>query len=61
MKLFVVTYSGLWLGGKAIVFAENEEQALSLVREDPTTVEFENVTIEEIKAEGIIHNDNGNY
>ena len=61
MKLFDIRYKGLWLGGKSLVFAENEEQALSLVREDPTTVGFENVTKEEIKAEGIIHNDNGDY
>lgn len=61
MKLFVVTYSGLWLGGKAIVFAENEKDALDQVRNDSTTVEFKNVTVQEIRAEGIIHNDNGDY
>lgn len=61
MKLFVINYDGLWLGGKAIVFAENEKDALDQVRNDPTTVEFKNVKIEEVKAEGIIHNDNGDY
>lgn len=61
MKLFDIRYKGLWLGGKALVFAENEEEALNLLRADPDTVMFENVTIEEIKAEGVIHNDNGDY
>lgn len=61
MKLFKVNYSGLWLGGKALVLAEDEEQAISLVREDSHTVEFKNIVVEEIQAEGVIYNDNGDY
>ena len=34
MKLYLVTYSGLWLGGEAIVFAEYELEAVALVEND---------------------------
>ncbi len=61
MKLFKINYNGLWLGGKALVLAEDEEQAISLVREDSSTVEFKNIVVEEIQAEGVIYNDNGDY
>lgn len=61
MKLFEVRYRGLWLGGKSIVFAENKEEAIELVRCHPNTVEFTDVLVNEIEVGGIVHNDNGDY
>lgn len=62
MKLFVVNYKGLWLGGKAIVWADTEDQAIELVRQDPNTQEFTNISVEEIPpGTVVIHNDNGDY
>lgn len=62
MKLFEVRYSGLWLGGKAIVWANSPEEAIETVRCDSATIEFTNVRVSEIPEDLIvIHNDNGTY
>lgn len=61
MKIFRVNYSGLWMGGVAIVIAETKEDAIEQVRNHRSTVEFENVTVEELPSSGVVYNDNGDY
>tara|TARA_R110000851_G_scaffold108264_1_gene229396 strand:- start:436 stop:621 length:186 start_codon:yes stop_codon:yes gene_type:complete len=61
MKLYLVTYSGLWLGGEAIVFAEYELEAVALVENDDRTVRFTSVKAEELPMTGVIYNSNGDY
>jgi hypothetical protein len=60
-KLFFVKYDGWWLGGRALVFADNAEQAIQLVKEDKDTYSFKDVSVEEIEADGVVYNDNGDY
>jgi hypothetical protein len=60
-KLFFVRYDGLWLGGRALVFADNAEQAIELVKNDADTCSFKDVSAEEIEADGVVYNDNGDY
>ena len=61
-KFWLVTYSGLWLGGKAVVVAETADEAIELVKNDAGTQNFKKATAEEIKPEnGVLYNDNGNY
>ena len=59
-KIYEVCYSGLWLGGHAIVCAESAEEAKLLIENDPSTVEFKNVVVNEIEGP-IYYNDNGDY
>lgn len=64
MKAYIVTYHGLWMGGVAVVLAENEEAARQMVSEDAQTVAFENVEVEEvgsIRKPRVVYNWNGNY
>lgn len=61
MKIFKVNYSGLWLGGIAIVVAETAEEAVELARNHRSSIEFENVTVEELPSSGVVYNDNGDY
>ena len=59
-KIFEVRYDGLWLGGKAIVKAVDEQDAIEKVANDAYTVEFENVRVTEVKGD-VLYNDNGDY
>lgn len=61
MKPYLVRYKGLWMGGKAIVFANNESEAVEKVRGDSATIDFTNIQCEELPCDGVIYNDNGNY
>jgi hypothetical protein len=61
MDAYLVTYKGLWLGGKAIVIAENQDHALQLVKDHETTGRFTSVTVELLPSSGVIYNDNGDY
>ena len=62
MKAFVVRYNGLWLGGKAVVLAEDENEAKQLVRQHRLTVDFEDVEVDAVPHfEQVLYNDNGNY
>lgn len=61
MKIFRVNYSGLWMGGVAIVIAETKEDAIEQVRNHRTTLEFKNVTVEKLPSSGVVYNDNGDY
>lgn len=65
MKAYLVTYDGLWLGGSAVVLAENEDHAKSLVATDPKTVSFKRVKAElitaDLSAPAVLRNDNGDY
>ncbi|WDR22140.1 hypothetical protein PJM41_0055 [Salmonella phage vB_SenS_UTK0009] len=61
MKIFRVNYSGLWMGGVAIVIAEAKEDAIEQVKNHRSTIEFENVTVEELPSSGVVYNDNGDY
>ena len=56
--IFKITYAGSWLGGVAIVKADCETQALSIVANDKHTVNFKHVAIKEITS-GLIYNENG--
>lgn len=61
MKLFMVTYAGYELGGRAIVFAESPEDAMSHVCQHPDTENFDRITVVEIEQSGVIYNNNGSY
>lgn len=65
MKAFIVRYSGLWLGGKAVVLAESEIEAIELVGLHRSTINFlepdRKPQVEEVPAKGVIYNDNGDY
>lgn len=61
MKVFKVTYDGFWLGGKAIVIAKNETDAVNQVRDHDRTAAFNNVKVTELPAKGVLYNDNGDY
>jgi hypothetical protein len=63
MNFFIVNYRGLWLGGRAVVFAPDQEKAIELVREHGETVEFSNVraTLVEASEPKVLYNDNGDY
>jgi hypothetical protein len=54
----------VWLGGKAVVLAESEEQAIELVRSHRSTLEFEKVEVAAcvpVTEPVVIFNDNGDY
>jgi hypothetical protein len=62
MSAYLVTYTGLWLGGKAIVIAKSKAEALQLVQNHSETVSFESdSTVELLPLVGVIYNDNGDY
>lgn len=61
MKIFKVSYRGLWLGGTAIIVAETAEEAIEQARNHRSSIEFENVTVEELPSSGVVYNDNGDY
>lgn len=62
LKSFIVYYDGLWMGGKAVVRARDEEEAKQLVKEDRRTISFKDVVVEQVGAnEHVIYNDNGDY
>jgi hypothetical protein len=62
VKLYKVTYEGLWMGGVAIVIAENETQAIELVKEHYGTVNFCSApTVDLLQSNGVIYNNNGDY
>ncbi|WCX68747.1 hypothetical protein [Salmonella phage GSW6] len=61
MKIFRVNYSGLWMGGVAIVIAETKEDAIEQTKNHRSTIDFENVTVEELPSSGVVYNDNGDY
>ena len=65
MNAYLVTYDGLWMGGTAVVLAENPDHAKALVATDPKTVSFNRVKVELITANltvpAVLSNDNGDY
>lgn len=61
MKLFRVKYKGLWLGGCALVIANDEADAVIKVKNDSRTYAFEDVTAVEIPLKDVIYNSNGDY
>ena len=66
MRAWQVDYSGMWLGGTAIVLAESEDEALRLVEQHPGTVcsdreTWKNAKATEITMEGVLYNWNGDY
>jgi len=63
-KLYIIYYEGLWLGGKAVVRAQNRHTAYNyLAAENPPNLEpIEKVDIQEVpEDEKVIYNDDGNY
>ncbi|URC22461.1 hypothetical protein KAMAJI_00330 [Serratia phage vB_SmaM-Kamaji] len=61
VRPYAVRYDGLWLGGKAIVLAQNEGEAERMVAEHQNTVSFKDVEVYPLDTEGVLHNDNGDY
>ena len=65
MNAYLVTYDGLWLGGAAVVLAENPDHAKALVATDPKTVSFKRAKAELITADltvpAVLRNGNGDY
>jgi hypothetical protein len=61
MKVFLVSYDGLWMGGQSVVIAEHKLSALQLVKDSPNTTNFVNASAVELPSEGVVYNDNGNY
>lgn len=63
MNYFKVTFKGLWLGGIAIVKANDPEHAISLVKENQKTLNFNDVQVEVIYSPdcGVLYIDNGDY
>lgn len=61
MRLWLVTYAGSYLGGKAVVSAKDEETARKLVELDIRSTNFVEVEVEELDTSGVIYNDNGDY
>jgi len=64
MKAFLISYDGLWLGGKAVVFAKTKKTAIKLLENDEQTLEFTDVQIEQeldIKFPCVFYNHNGDY
>ena len=64
MRVYYITYDGVWLGGKGIVLAKSKKTALRLLEEDGRTVEFNDVEVIEVielDKPQVIYNDNGDY
>jgi len=63
LKMFLVIYSGSWFGGKAMVVANDKQEAIDLVKSDGKTENFEHVSVEQIMGTGprVLYNDNGDY
>jgi hypothetical protein len=64
MHCFKVTYKGSWLGGRAIVIANDEQEARDLVSAHRGTVEFKQVEVEdygEVTQGSVLYNWNGDY
>lgn len=65
LKYFKVEYKGAYIGGVAIVRAADKDSAIELVKHDPKTLRFEDVTATEVtgkrSAPKVLYNDNGDY
>jgi hypothetical protein len=65
MKIYKVTYDGLWMGGVAIVLAQDAKEAIELARHDRTSVHFKDIAteliVDDLTEATVIYNDNGNY
>lgn len=63
MSVFEVQYKGLWMGGCAIVIAETEQEAIRLVREHESTVDFTGVSCTPLGPvrQMVAYNRNGDY
>lgn len=62
--LYVISYKGSWLGGKAVVLANDKEHAIQLLKDDPMTINPEEIEIVDVRSTattGVIFNDNGEY
>ena len=65
MNIYTIHYKGSWLGGKAVVMANDAKQAIQLLMEDPMTVNPKEIEIVSAMEHGdypkVIYNDNGEY
>jgi hypothetical protein len=64
MNLYIIEYKGLWLGGVAVVLAKSARQAIELVKEDPSSVNFTEVEVVGLESIGhpkVVYNNNGDY
>ena len=63
MKYWKICFSGLWLGGKAVVVAETSDEAIEeLKKHSQWQNEWKILTVHEIDSEQrVLYFDNGNY
>jgi len=65
LKLFAIRFNGLYMGGKAIIKAKDESEALEILdklQAGLTEKDKEIESIEKIKqSERVIHYENGDY
>ncbi len=77
MRAFLITYEGLWLGGKSVVIAESAEQAVALVEKHEATCCFAVgkqdghlkpaanaptcTELSDLASASVLYNDNGDY
>jgi len=64
MNIYVISYKGSWLGGTAVVLAKSARQAIELVEQDPSTIDFTEVEItgyDDIITPKVLYNNNGEY
>jgi len=64
MNIYVISYKGSWLGGTAVVLAKSARQAIELVEQDPSTIDFTEVEITHLASVDqpeVIYNNNGEY
>ncbi len=60
LQVYVFTFDGSWMGGKAVVLAESLEQAEQLVGMKATDSSVHNVEVKPLVA-SVIYYDNGEY
>lgn len=61
MNLYLVRYNGLWIGGKAFVWADSIVEAIEKVKNHQGTTNFDTPIVSQCEMTGVIYNDNGDY
>lgn len=65
MKLWLISYDGVYLGGSAVVWAHTADEAIETLRKDPRAFGAEKAEAKELKllddTPTIIYHDDGDY
>ena len=66
MKIYIMEYSGSWLGGNAVVLAGSIKTAKKILQEDPVSKNCIDIEVKKTfslpRKRGImLYNDNGDY